>query len=76
MNFFNSQFQYVFKIFIFLEATLILNFQLKPFRLDMDSVCEKGTASVIETCIGGIRCESLSLRDNNFEGEMQVEFAS
>lgn len=41
----------------------------------MDSVCEKGTASVIETCIGGIRCESLSFRDNNFEGEMQVGVA-
>ncbi|PAV68198.1 hypothetical protein WR25_19346 isoform H [Diploscapter pachys] len=50
---------------------LASNQQLKPFRLDMDSVCEKGTASVIETCVGGIRCESLSLRDNNFEGEMQ-----
>ncbi|CAB3407376.1 unnamed protein product [Caenorhabditis bovis] len=58
----------------YLKAILLglaSNQQLQPFRLDLDATCEKGSASVLDACIGGVRCETLSLRDNNLEAEMQ-----
>lgn len=58
----------------YLKAVLLglaSNQQLQPFRLDLDATCEKGSASVLDACIGGIRCETLSLRDNNLDGELQ-----
>uniref|UniRef100_A0A8R1DP24 Carm_PH domain-containing protein n=1 Tax=Caenorhabditis japonica TaxID=281687 RepID=A0A8R1DP24_CAEJA len=58
----------------YLKAILLglaSNQQLQPFRLDLDATCEKGSASVLDACIGSIRCETLSLRDNNLEGELQ-----
>uniref|UniRef100_A0A1I7U4H1 Carm_PH domain-containing protein n=1 Tax=Caenorhabditis tropicalis TaxID=1561998 RepID=A0A1I7U4H1_9PELO len=50
---------------------LAANQQLQPFRLDLDATCEKGSASVLDACIGGIRCETLSLRDNNLDADLQ-----
>ncbi|CAI2311134.1 unnamed protein product [Caenorhabditis sp. 36 PRJEB53466] len=58
----------------YLKAVLLglaSNQQLQPFRLDLDATCEKGSASVLDACIGGIRCETLSLRDNNLDGDLQ-----
>lgn len=58
----------------YLKAVLLglaSNQQLAPFRLDLDATCEKGSASVLDACIGGIRCETLSLRDNNLDAELQ-----
>uniref|UniRef100_A0A1I7XP60 Carm_PH domain-containing protein n=1 Tax=Heterorhabditis bacteriophora TaxID=37862 RepID=A0A1I7XP60_HETBA len=50
---------------------LASNQQLKPFELDLDGTCEKGSAAVLEACLGGVRFSSISLRDNNLEAEMQ-----
>ncbi|EFP10191.1 CRE-CRML-1 protein [Caenorhabditis remanei] len=58
----------------YLKAVLLglaSNQQLQPFRLDLDSTCEKGSANVLDACIGGVRCETLSLRDNNLDGDLQ-----
>ncbi|VDM65148.1 unnamed protein product [Strongylus vulgaris] len=44
---------------------------LKPFHLDISATCEKSCSSVLEACLAGVQCRSLSLRDNNLEGEMQ-----
>lgn len=58
----------------YLKAVLLglaSNQQLQPFRLDLDATCEKGSANVLDACIGGVRCETLSLRDNNLDGDLQ-----
>lgn len=58
----------------YLKAVLLglaSNQQLQPFRLDLDGTCEKGSASVLDACIGSINCEILSLRDNNLEADLQ-----
>ncbi|CAD6184749.1 unnamed protein product [Caenorhabditis auriculariae] len=50
---------------------LASNRQLKPFRLDLDNVSDKGSPQILEACLGSIQCESLSLRDNNLEADLQ-----
>ncbi|ETN72358.1 leucine Rich repeat-containing domain protein, partial [Necator americanus] len=50
---------------------LASNQQLKPFHLDISGTCEKTSSSVLEACLTGVQCSSLSLRDNNLETEMQ-----
>ncbi|KAK6029747.1 leucine Rich repeat-containing domain protein [Ostertagia ostertagi] len=51
---------------------LASNQQLKPFHLDISGTCEKNCSSVLEACLGGVQCSSISLRDNNLETEMQA----
>ncbi|KAK6037108.1 leucine Rich repeat-containing domain protein, partial [Cooperia oncophora] len=51
---------------------LASNQQLKPFHLDISGTCEKNCSAVLEACLGGVQCNSISLRDNNLETEMQV----
>lgn len=58
----------------FLKAVLLglaSNQQVKPFRLDLDATCDKTCAGVLDLCLAGVRCQSISLRDNNFEAELQ-----
>ncbi|KAE9421704.1 hypothetical protein Angca_003133 [Angiostrongylus cantonensis] len=45
--------------------------QLKPFHLDISGTCEKNCGAVLETCLAGVQCSSISLRDNNLETDMQ-----
>ncbi|KAK6054158.1 leucine Rich repeat-containing domain protein [Cooperia oncophora] len=51
---------------------LASNQQLKPFHLDISGTCEKNCSAVLEACLGGVQCNSISLRDNNLETEMQA----
>ncbi|VDO45453.1 unnamed protein product [Haemonchus placei] len=51
---------------------LASNQQLKPFHLDISGTCEKNCSPVLEACLGGVQCSSISLRDNNLETEMQA----
>lgn len=50
---------------------LASNQQLKPYELNLDATCDKGCGSVLEASLGGLRCKTISLRDNNLETDMQ-----
>lgn len=50
---------------------LASNQQLKPFHLDISGTCEKNCGTVLEACLAGVQCSSISLRDNNLETDMQ-----
>ncbi|VDM57931.1 unnamed protein product [Angiostrongylus costaricensis] len=50
---------------------LASNQQLKPFHLDISGTCEKNCGAVLEACLAGVQCSSISLRDNNLETDMQ-----
>uniref|UniRef100_A0A915PT12 CARMIL pleckstrin homology domain-containing protein n=1 Tax=Setaria digitata TaxID=48799 RepID=A0A915PT12_9BILA len=49
---------------------LASNQQLKPLTLYLNGVCDRSSATVLETCLSGVDVCTLSLKDNNLDSEL------